>query len=231
MKHFALLAAALLPLAGPAQSQTVLSQTAGSQTAPSQTAGWGPGADDAAFFRMLASSFKDKGVAKIDRLTQDETQAFCSNPVLAASPAAAAQRQRIEAANMATVKWPSDGQWLGDWKQGEALAQSGRGNTWSDKADTPNGGNCYNCHQISPTEISYGTIGPSLTQYGALRGQGEETLKAAWAKIVNAKASNACSNMPRAGHMGILGETQIKHLMALLFDPKSPVNAQPGPTK
>lgn len=226
MKHFALLAAALLPLAGPA-----LSQTTGSQTALSQSAGWGPGADDAAFSRMLAASFKDKGVATIDRLTQDETQAFCSNPEVAASPAAAAQRQRIEAANMATVKWPSDGQWLGDWKQGEALAQSGRGNTWSDKSDTPNGGNCYNCHQISPTEISYGTIGPSLTQYGALRGQGEEALKAAWAKIYNAKASNACSNMPRAGHMGVLGETQIKHLMALLFDPKSPVNAPSGPTK
>lgn len=223
MKHFALIAAALLPLAGPALAQT----------AP---AGWGPGADDAAFSRMLAASFKDKGIAKIDRLAQDETQAFCSDPAAAASPAAAATRERIEAANMATVKWPSDGQWLGDWKQGEAIAQSGRGNTWTDKPGEANGGNCYNCHQISPAEISYGTIGPSLTQYGALRGTGEETLKAAWAKIYNAKASNACSNMPRAGHMGILGEAQIKHLMALLFDPKSPVNAspantQPGPAK
>lgn len=226
MKHIALLATVLLPLAGPALSQT----------AAVQTASWGPGADDAAFSRMLASSFKDKGIARIDRLTQDETQAFCSDPAAATSPAAAATRERIEAANMATVKWPADGQWLGDWKQGEAIAQSGRGNTWTDKPGDANGGNCYNCHQISPTEISYGTIGPSLTQYGALRGRDEETLKATWAKIYNAKASNACSNMPRAGHMGILGEAQIKHLMALLFDPKSPVNAppantQPGPAK
>ncbi|PWC34511.1 SoxX protein [Azospirillum sp. TSO35-2] len=206
-------------LAGPALSET--------KAAPS----WGAGAEDAAFARMLATSFKDKGIAKTDRLTQDETQAFCSDPEAAANPAAADRRRQIEAANMATVKWPSDGKWLGDWKQGEAIAQSGRGNTWTDKPDTPNGGNCYNCHQISPTEISYGTIGPSLTQYGALRGQSEETLKAAWAKIYNAKSLNACSNMPRAGHMGILGEAQIKHLMALLFDPASPVNAKPGPAQ
>jgi sulfur-oxidizing protein SoxX len=30
--------------------------------------------------------------------------------------------------------------------------------------------------------------------------------------------------MPRAGHMGILTEAQIKDLMALLLDPDSPVN-------
>lgn len=210
---------AVLLLAGPALSET--------KVAPS----WGPGAEDAAFTRMLAASFRDKGIAKIDRLTQDETQAFCSDPEAAASPAAAEKRQRIEAANMATVKWPSDGQWLGDWKEGEKIAQSGRGNTWTDKPDTPKGGNCYNCHQISPTEISYGTIGPSLLQYGVLRGRDEETMKAAWAKIYNAKSANACSNMPRAGHMGILAEAQIKHLMALLFDPNSPVNSKAGPAQ
>lgn len=211
--------AAVLLLAGPALAET--------KAGPS----WGPGADDAAFARMLAASFKDKGIAKTDRLTQDETQAFCSDPEAAASPAAAEKRQRIEAANMATVKWPSDGKWLGDWKEGEKIAQSGRGNTWTDKPGEPNGGNCYNCHQISPTEISYGTIGPSLLHYGALRGSDEETMKAAWAKIYNAKSLNACSNMPRAGHMGILAEAQIKHLMALLFDPNSPVNSKSGPAQ
>jgi sulfur-oxidizing protein SoxX len=30
--------------------------------------------------------------------------------------------------------------------------------------------------------------------------------------------------MPRFGHMGILNEAQLKHLMALLLDPNSPVN-------
>ena len=30
--------------------------------------------------------------------------------------------------------------------------------------------------------------------------------------------------MPRAGHMGILTEAQVADLVALLLDPKSPVN-------
>jgi len=210
MKRIVLTAAALLLLGGPA-----LAQSAGT---------WGPGADDAAFAQMLKASFKDRGIAKLDRLSQDETQAFCSDPVASSGPAAAARREEIEKANLATVKWPSDGTWMGDWKEGEKIAQSGRGNTWSDKADQPNGGNCYNCHQISAEEISHGTIGPSLLGYGKTRGTSEDALKATWAKIWNAKSSNACSNMPRAGHMGILNEGQIKHLMALLLDPRSPVN-------
>ena len=45
-----------------------------------------------------------------------------------------------------------------------------------------------------------------------------------WGKLYNAKAYNACSGMPRFGHGGMLDEAQLKHLMALLLDPKSPVN-------
>ena len=40
----------------------------------------------------------------------------------------------------------------------------------------------------------------------------------------NAKAYNACSGMPRFGHAGLLDEKQLKDLMALILDPKSPVN-------
>ena len=45
-----------------------------------------------------------------------------------------------------------------------------------------------------------------------------------WAKLWNAKAFNACSGMPRFGHGGLLNEKQLQDLMALLLDPKSPVN-------
>jgi sulfur-oxidizing protein SoxX len=45
-----------------------------------------------------------------------------------------------------------------------------------------------------------------------------------WGKIWNSRAYSACSHMPRAGHMGILTETQVRHLVALLLDPQSPVN-------
>ena len=137
----------------------------------------------------------------------------------------------IEASNLKAIKWPSDGKFIGDWKQGEAIAQSGRGLTWTDDANAANGGNCYNCHKIDNKEISFGTIGPSLYQYGKLRGVTDPNSEASkpiveytWGKIWNSKAYNACSNMPRAGHMGILNESQVRHIVGLLLDPKSPVN-------
>lgn len=185
---------------------------------------WGPGADDAAFNAMLRSSFRERQGAPLERLTQDPVQAFCSDPVLSQSRAGVAIAERLERENMAAVKFPADGQFLGDWRRGEAIAQSGRGLTWTDPPNQAAGGNCYNCHQISAAEISHGTLGPSLLGYGKLRGNTQEVQRETWAKIWNSKASNACSNMPRAGHMGILTEAQIKDLMALLLDPDSPVN-------
>lgn len=185
---------------------------------------WGPGAGDANFDAMMQSGFQTKGIASIDRLKQDPTQKLCSNPVLAESDKTAALRDKLQAENAATIKYPADGKYLGDWKNGEKIAQSGRGLTWTDKADTVNGGNCYNCHQLSKKELSYGTIGPSLYNYGKLRGNSEEVIKYTWGKIYNAKATNLCSLMPRAGTMGILSEAQIRDLVALLLDPESPVN-------
>lgn len=184
---------------------------------------------DAAALAMVKTSFREQGIAKLDRIEQDEAQKACSSE---ASPPAAVTA-KIEAAQLATVKWPSDGKYLGDWKEGEKLAQNGRGMTWTDPAGAPSGGNCYNCHQVTKAEISFGTIGPSLYQYGKLRGvadpaskDSEAIVKYTWGKLWNAKAYNACSGMPRFGHAGVLTEGQIRDLMALLLDPKSPVNSQ-----
>ena len=181
---------------------------------------------------IVKASFRSEGIAKVDRVTAiDETLRLCNEADVAGKPLDAAVAKRIEAENLKTVKWPADGKFLGDWKQGEQIAQSGRGLTWTDAANSANGGNCYNCHQISKEEISFGTIGPSLYNYGKLRGVTDPNSPAAkpiveytWGKIWNAKAYNACSNMPRSGHMGNLTEQQIKHIMALLLDPQSPVN-------
>ena len=181
---------------------------------------------------MVKSGFHTKGIATIDRVTAiDETLKLCNAADVAGKPLDAATTKRLEEANLKTVKWPSDGKFLGDWKQGEAIAQSGRGLTWTDTAGSANGGNCYNCHQIAKEEISFGTIGPSLYNYGKIRGVSDPSSAASkpiveytWGKIWNAKAYNACSNMPRSGHMGNLSEQQIRHLMALLLDPASPVN-------
>jgi sulfur-oxidizing protein SoxX len=63
-----------------------------------------------------------------------------------------------------------------------------------------------------------------LYNYGKLRGQSDAIMQYTWGKIYNAQAYSACSNMPRFGHNGVLTEKQIKDVMALLMDPKSPVN-------
>jgi len=172
----------------------------------------------------VARSFSEKGIAKKERINQDDINTVCSASELSRTPLSGEQTRKLEGAQFATIKYPADGKYLGDWKAGERLAQDGRGSTYSDKADSPNGGNCYNCHQISKEEISHGTLGPSLYHYGKLRGNSEAVVKYTWGKIYNAKAFNACTNMPRFGHQGILTEAQMKDLMALLLDPDSPIN-------
>ncbi len=176
---------------------------------------------------MIRTSFRDQGEAKLDRLDQDAVQQACSG----ATPPAPAVASKLEAEALASIKPPAAGVYLGDWKEGEKLAQNGRGMTWSDPAGSPNGGNCYNCHQIAKAEISYGTLGPSLYNYGTLRGVRDPAdpvsapiVQYTWGKLYNAKAYNACSGMPRFGHEKLLSEKQMQDLMALLLDPKSPVN-------
>jgi sulfur-oxidizing protein SoxX len=172
----------------------------------------------------IKGSFKDRGIAKVTRLDQSELQVACSRVAQDKVQLGKEERERLEKAAMSTVKYPSDGRWLGDHKVGERIAQSGVGLQFTDTEKTVNGGNCYACHQINKAEISFGNIGPSLTQYGKLRGDSEAVMKYTWAKIWNSHAFNACSSMPRYGDAGILSEAQIKDVMALLLDPESPVN-------
>jgi len=169
--------------------------------------------------KTMKSSFKERGQAKLDRLDQDETQKVCST--LPVSKEAAA---KVEKLNTAALRYPADGKLLGDWREGEKIAQSGVGKQFSDDPKRPAGGNCYACHQLSKQEISYGTIGPSLYNFGKVRGTSEATQRYTYGKIYNSQAFTACSNMPRFGHNGILTEEQVRHLVALLLDPASPVN-------
>jgi sulfur-oxidizing protein SoxX len=170
---------------------------------------------------LIKADFKSKGPATVERVgAQDEVQQLCS----AAKPPTPAAAAALQAAQLKEVKYPADGNYLGDWKAGEKIAQNGRGMQSSDKVGDANGGNCYACHQLSKEEISFGNIGPSLHQYGKLRGSSEAIVKYTWAKLYNAQAFNACSKMPRFGHNGVLDEKQLKDVMALLLDPESPVN-------
>jgi len=180
---------------------------------------------------ILAQSFRSEGQAGMDRLNQDEENLACSQAQRTGVELDEKTSEEIQARNLKAVQQPADGKYLGDWKQGELIAQDGRGKTWSDQAAISNGGNCYNCHQISKEELSYGTLGPSLYNYGKLRGvtnpnspESKPIVQYTWNKIFNPRAYYACSNMPRFGHKNILTQEQIRHVMALLLDPASPVN-------
>jgi sulfur-oxidizing protein SoxX len=182
--------------------------------------------------QMMNGSFRDEGIAKTERLKQDAANAACSEAQTGTPPEAVADAIRADA--LKSVRMPKDGKFLGDWREGEKLAQNGRGMTWTDKTAEPrdNGGNCLNCHQVTKEEIAYGTIGPSLYHYGKDRGVADPQsalsrpiVEYTWTKIFNSRSYNACSGMPRFGHLGLMDETQMKHLMALLLDPQSPVNS------
>jgi sulfur-oxidizing protein SoxX len=172
---------------------------------------------------LMKASFHEQGQAKLDRLEQDEVQKVCSEyngdrkiPKDVA--------ERLEKAELAAIKYPTDGKYLGDWKNGERIAQSGVGMQFTDTAGAATGGNCYACHELTKAELAFGTIGPSLYNFGKIRGYTPEMQKYAFGKVYNSEAFSACSNMPRFGHKGILNEQQIKDVVALLMDPNSPVN-------
>lgn len=177
-----------------------------------------------ALHAVMLRSLKAKNQAGLDRLQQSELQALCSRP--RNKPLDATRYAVLRAEMMADIPFPEDDQFLGDWERGAAIAQNGRGLQYSDDPSQPNGGNCYACHQLDPAEVAYGTIGLSLTNYGA-RGRSPEMLRYTWAKIWNPHASMPCSHMPRFGTQGILTMDQIRDVMAYLLDPESPVNASP----
>jgi sulfur-oxidizing protein SoxX len=171
-------------------------------------------------FRESFSQGNRQLAAKVEQ--QDEVQALCTRYRNEPPKDLADGLERSQAAG---IRYPASGKLLGDWRQGEKIAQDGYGLRFTDP-DTkrPNGGGCYNCHRITPAEISFGTIGPSLTRFGALRGTGEAIQRYVYGRIYDSQAFLACSQMPRFGHNGVLSEAQITHLVALLLDPESPVN-------
>lgn len=163
------------------------------------------------------------------RLAQDEVQALCSRYRNSPPPEAAA---RIVASSRAGFRYPSDGRLMGDWRNGEKLASSGRGGhigrIQPDPPGTPRGGNCYACHALAPDEVAAGNLGPSLTGYGTRLGMAPETVKYVYEKVYNAQAYFPCSHMPRFGANGWLTPEEIADTVAFLLDPASPVNAPAG---
>ena len=181
-----------------------------------------PAVDTAKIDAAIVAAFPTAPADWKPRFEQDETMKACSlhenaPPKPVADAIATREKARIE--------YPADGKLLGDWTSGEKLAQSGYGLRFTDyPARQVTGGNCYACHQLTKAEVSYGTIGPSLLNYGKVRNFSEADTKAAYEKIYNAQAAYPCSNMPRFGTNKVLTIEQIKDLVALVMSPDSPVN-------
>jgi L-cysteine S-thiosulfotransferase len=181
-----------------------------------------PNVDPARADAAIHTAFPTAPADWLPRLTPDETMKQCSahrnRPPKAVADA-------IQAREKGTIAYPADGKLMGDWKKGEALAQSGYGLRFTDYPPrAENGGNCYACHQITKKEVSYGTLGPSLAEYGKLRGFTEAAVKATYERIYDSQSALACSNMPRFGTNKILTIEQITDAVALLMSPDSPVN-------
>lgn len=141
-------------------------------------------------------------------LTQDEGQRLCTQ-----------YRDRIPAELLPKfieeqkklIKYPKDGKLMGDWKNGEKVFTD------------PKRGNCYACHAGVASEVAYGTMGPSLTNYG-MRGQSEAVVRYTYEKIYNAWAFVPCSLMYRGGVHGLFTPEETADLVAFLLDPNSPIN-------
>jgi L-cysteine S-thiosulfotransferase len=187
-----------------------------------QTPAQKPAIDPAKADAMIKAAFPGANETFAPRLIPDETMRQCS--ATGNSPPKAVA-DAIQAREKASIEYPADGNLMGDWKKGEALAQSGYGMRFTDyPAARPSGGNCYACHQLTKKELSYGTLGPSLAEYGKLRDYKEADVKATYEKIYNSHAALPCSNMPRFGANKILTVDQIKDAVALLMSKDSPVN-------
>ena len=171
--------------------------------------------------KAVAAAWKNLTPELQARVDQDTSMKICSETKNNPSKA---QAEEIVKEAKAAIVYPADGKFMGDWKKGEKGSLDGYGFRMGDDPKRAAGGNCYACHQMSPKEISFGTLGPPLLGYGKLKGNTPEAQKEVYEKIYNSQAVLACSNMPRFGHNKVISVEGIKDYVAFLLDPESPVN-------
>lgn len=175
--------------------------------------------------KMVASSYPGMPKSLTRRAVQDRAQQICSK----VGGAQLTQEEAAEVIRLSreSIQYPASGKLADDWKTGARLAYAGQGGRIvGGKLETAkeNGALCSNCHALDPKEFNVGNIGPSLTGYGAQRGNAESIAKLTYERVYNAWAYSPCSNMPRLGANGHLTPEQIAHIVAYLIDPQSPVN-------
>jgi sulfur-oxidizing protein SoxX len=187
----------------------------------------GPAATREIAEKMISEDFTAPAPALLKRLAQDRSQQICSK----IADAKLTQEEAAEVVGLAraSIRYPQSGKLAGDWRIGSKLAHDGAGDRIQFgrlERRKENGGLCQNCHALAPGEINVGNVGPSLTGYGAQRGNSEAIAKLTYEKIYNAWVYLPCSNMPRLGANGHLTPEQITHIVAFLIDPQSPINSR-----
>ncbi len=192
----------------------------------------GKAVSDKAFLNAVERSFLTNHPDELKRF-KDPTLMTCNATQEKPSGQQAAEILKRE---RASIVLPKHGKYMGDWQKGKdwvEIAHGGRiGYPGFKDADNPhhlNGANCYACHAVDPNFPQNGNMGPSLTNYGKMRGLSEPMQKYTYEYVFNAKAFNPCSLMPRfgSGEGHLLTPEQIADVVAFLLHPDSPVNNPP----
>ena len=184
-----------------------------------------PGRAQRSAVAMMKASFKEHGQAKLDRLDQDDMQRHVQPVSPGKRHAEGCRREARAGRSWRRSSIRPTASYLGDWKAGERIAQTGVGMQYNDDPATPDGRQLL---RVPPAHEGGGLVRhhrpAASTTSRKTRGFTPEMQKYAYGKVYNSQAFAACSNMPRFGHSGILTEQQIKDVVALLMDPESPVN-------
>src|SRR5690625_8022948 len=94
---------------------------------------WFDGADEDTVMQVLRASFEERNEVTLDRLEQSEMQRACSVAERTGEAMPSEVAQQIAVSACESVKFTEDGEFLGGWRQGEDIGESGPGCRWCDK--------------------------------------------------------------------------------------------------
>jgi L-cysteine S-thiosulfotransferase len=179
---------------------------------------------------VIKASFRDQGIAKVDRLNQDLGQSACSTDT--APPDAVVAAIEKEALDEASAGQPTTSWATG---AGERIAQSGRGMTWTDRS-AATAGQRRQLLQLPPDRRPRSRTARSAracTTTARTAASPDRPTRSprviveyTWGKLWNARLQRLLEHAPLRPRRPARRE-QLRHLMALLLDPRRPSTGSP----